>query len=306
MDTSLTPIKWVDESLHSRDRMILTGEELQIPGIRLIAFHKVLNATNPLLPHYHENAFEFTLVVDGMMSFYTEGRDYQISGGEIFVSFPDEVHSTNEIPITLNMQYWIQVDVSDPSHFLFLKKDTAASLIEELHQIKRHVVSTDNKEIRSMLEKAYLLAQKPGNELLTASYLTIFLQLVIAFSKESRYHMTPDIDSAIRYVDSHITEELSLEELARFCGLSTSQFKQKFRHIVGISPRNYINRKKIEYAKTLLQRGISVTDTAMQMGFTSSTYFSTVFKKYTMQTPTGYAAAAGHRSKKDSRLHDHT
>ena len=58
----------------------------------------------------------------------------------------------------------------------------------------------------------------------------------------------------------HITEELLLDDLSKISNLSTSQFKQKFCHIVGVPPRTYINEKKVNYAKKLLLQGDSVTN----------------------------------------------
>ena len=92
-------------------------------------------------------------------------------------------------------------------------------------------------------------------------------------------------------MDDHVTEELSLHTLAGICNLSVSQFKQKFKRIVGISPRNYINKKKINFSKMLLLKDISVTEVAMQLNFNTSSYFSTVFKKYTTMTPSEYIQA---------------
>ena len=57
---------------------------------------------------------------------------------------------------------------------------------------------------------------------------------------------------------------------------------------MGISPRLYINQKKIECAKKLLSEGFSITEVAMHLNFVSSSYFSSVFKKYTNCTPSEY------------------
>lgn len=57
---------------------------------------------------------------------------------------------------------------------------------------------------------------------------------------------------------------------------------------MGVSPRNYINQEKISRAKALLLKGYTVTDVAMLLSFNDSSYFSTVFKKYTLKTPRQY------------------
>ena len=92
---------------------------------------------------------------------------------------------------------------------------------------------------------------------------------------------------------------MSLDDLASQIYLSTSQFKQKFRSVMGISPRNYINREKINYAKKLLSSGYSVTEAAMKLSFNDSSYFSTVFKKYTLKTPRQYINDHGTTNSQD-------
>lgn len=283
-------INWKDEYFVSKDRIVLTNDELNIPGIRLFATHKIQNAILPLLPHYHENAFEFTLVVKGSMSFYTGRTEYTIPGGSVFVSFPNETHSTNDIPISLNHQYWMQIDISSPDHFLFLDRPTADKLIQNLQRIDQHVIAIDSKEICPLIKKAFDLCLNGGSPLRIAAYLIIFLESLIMSSQGLSDRTFQDIDFAVEYINEHITEDLSLDDLADQVHLSTSQFKQKFRSVMGISPRNYINREKINCAKRLLLSGYSVTDVAMELSFNDSSYFSTVFKKYTLKTPRQYVS----------------
>lgn len=281
-------INWKDEYYISDKRIVLTSNETRIPGVRLIASHKIQDAILPLLPHYHEGAYEFTLVTEGNMSFYMNQQEYNVSGGCVFVSLPDEIHSTNNIPITLNHQYWLQLDITDSRNLLFLNDEAALDLLEELSQIDHHVIATDNGEIRHVMKKAFELCQSDGNRRQAAAYIHIFLELLITASRKAPSHNSTDIETALSYLDRHIEDDLSLDELAGLCHLSTSQFKQKFRQVVGTAPRHYINEKKIARSKELLKEGFSVTDVAMRLNFNSSSYFSTVFKKYTLLTPIQY------------------
>ncbi len=284
----LNAINWKDDFFISRERIVLTNNEIKIPGFRLFATHKVKNAILPLVPHYHESAFEFTLVVKGSMSFYTGKEAYTIPGGSVFVSFPDEIHSTNDIPISLNHQYWIQLDISDPAHFLFLEEQAAAVLIADLYKINEHVIALGNPEVCKMIARAFDLCRKNGSRLQIAACLLIFLEVLVSSSASASHHPESDIETAVVYINDHITEELSLDGLARLANLSTSQFKQKFRRVMGVSPRNYINQEKISRAKSLLLKGHTVIDVAMQLSFNDSSYFSTVFRKYTLKTPRQY------------------
>lgn len=281
-------INWKDEACSLKYRTILTNQQIQVPGIRIFATLHLQNALFPLLPHYHEDAFEFTFIVKGSMYFFANNNQYEVPGGSVFVSFPNEIHSTNNIPIPVHEQYWIQVDITDPDHFLFLKREQAEELIANLKKISRHIITADASMLGTIIERAFKVAKQNDNPLLLASYLSVFLQLVIEASKEHRYHHAPDIEYAITYISKHLQDELLLDDLAELCDLSTSQFKQKFRRIVGMAPRNYINKKKIEYSKKLLTQNMSITDVAMALNFATSSYFSTVFKKHTTQSPKEY------------------
>lgn len=224
------------------------------------------------------------------MAFYTNGKDYTVPGGSAFISYPNEPHSTNQIPLTPKQIYWFQLDISDPENFLFLSPPIARKLIDDLYSIRKHMVNTDNKEITQIMKHIYDQCMGERNSLEIANYIIIFLQRLIYFSQNEVQHRSFDIDLAVSYINKHITEELNLTEIARQSMLSLPQFKQKFKRYTGTSPRNYINIKKIEYSKDLLRNGTSITNTAMQLSFNTSTYFATVFKKYTLLTPSEYVA----------------
>jgi len=281
-------INWKDDYFHSRKRIVLTSNQLQVPGLRTFGVHTMQSAFPPLEPHFHENSFEITYVTKGVISFHVNSTEYKVNGGDAFIAFPNEVHSTNGVPMSLGQIYWLQLDISDADNFLFLNRDAANLLISDLQKIDHHNIRTDNKEIRNILVKAFELTSTTGNEYMVASYITIYLRLLINFSNETLFPLTPDIGNALTYIMDNITSDLSLDDIARFCLLSTSHFKQKFKNEMGISPRNFINQQKIEHAKTLLPTCASITDVSMALGFNSSNYFAVVFKKYTACSPTDF------------------
>ena len=69
-------------------------------------------------------------------------------------------------------------------------------------------------------------------------------------------------------------------------GISESHFRRVFKIETGIKPMEYLNKYRIEVAKRLLQSGdYRIQDVYEMVGFTTSQYFSTVFKKYTGISP---------------------
>lgn len=281
-------INWHDQYTLTKERIIYTQEQHHVPGVHALARHTMKDSIPSLKWHYHENSFEFTISTKGTFSFSTQTSSYRFSGGDVFITFPDEIHGTNDIPVSVGEIYWFQLDVSNPKKFLFMNEDTAIHMIENLKALPHHVVQANAEEIRPLIQQAFYLAQRNEEPEFIASYLQLFLYLLIHSANNEKFALSPDIGRTLNYILDNITEELPLEELAALANLSCSQYKQKFKKQLGISPRHFINQQKIEHSKLLLLEGMSVTDIAMLLGFTTSSYFSTVFKKYTLYTPTEY------------------
>lgn len=277
-----------DSYEYTPERLLLTQEQHHIPGIATFGHHLSHNAFPPINWHYHENCFEFSLLTRGTFTFSTQECDYHFSGGETFISYPNEIHGTNNAPMGVCDFYWFQLNTSDENNFLFLQPFAARSMIEKLNSVSQHVIKTESKKTIPLMEKAFQAAQNEKERPLAACLLQLFLHLIVEASAEAPHEISPDIRLAVDYIQKNVTAEFSLEQLSDISSLSCSQFKQKFKKQLGMTPRYFINLKKIEYAKTLLLEGKSVTDISMLLNFSSSSYFSAVFKKYTLYSPKDY------------------
>lgn len=83
-----------------------------------------------------------------------------------------------------------------------------------------------------------------------------------------------------------------VDELASLLKMSTGYFKAWFKSKSGMPPKEHINRLRIERAKVSLLWQNSVTKVAFDLGFSSSQYFATTFKKFTGHTPKAYVSSA--------------
>ena len=283
------PFDWQDHYEYAKERQIYTDKEHGIPGLKMIGFHNTTHAISPLPPHYHSGSFEFTYLVQGNLQFAVGAKSYHLSGGDVYITEPDEVHDTGTQPMFPHQMYWFQLDIRDPSHFLFLDPDVAKTIIDRLYQLPHRVVSMKGTllpQISSIISNA-----ASGSELdriQAGISLGSLLCRILKQAETTTFRITPDIGRATEYIMDHISEEISMEDLAKVTLLSVSRFKQKFKAQIGISPRNYINFQKIEAAKIMLQEGHSATDTAMELNFSNSNYFSAVFRRYTLRSPTEY------------------
>lgn len=133
----------------------------------------------------------------------------------------------------------------------------------------------DEKMIQTKLKEFILLMTKSQGAPSQLDFLSaLFKPLDIEFKSTIQHNLYAD---------------LSLEELARLCHLSTSSFKRKFSETFNASPRKYISQKKIEKAAVLLKKeGSRVSDIAYDVGFDSLATFNRNFTSFYGKSPSEY------------------
>ena len=95
---------------------------------------------------------------------------------------------------------------------------------------------------------------------------------------------------AVQFLHAHLSEVLTLEQIAKECSMSISKLKQLFREKAGCGPINYLIELRIEKAKQLIHTSeMNVSEIAAALGFSSPHYFSRQFKKITGMSPREYA-----------------
>ena len=92
-----------------------------------------------------------------------------------------------------------------------------------------------------------------------------------------------------KVINQNLYANLSLDELAKLCHMSTSSFKRKFSAVYSESPKKYISRKKIEKAAQLLKsKDHRIFDIAYDVGFESVATFNRNFTNTYGKSPSEY------------------
>ncbi|MDF2722785.1 MAG: hypothetical protein K0Q59_2460, partial [Paenibacillus sp.] len=133
----------------------------------------------------------------------------------------------------------------------------------------------------------HLWVMKNDADVLTAKSLLYQIMAEIARQQESVY-TSPEarekIAVAIRYLRQHLYDPgLRVSDLYTLLGMSDTYFRRLFAQVYDLSPVQYINRERIEMAKTLLISGEfgTIEQVAQAVGFSDVYYFSKVFKSQT-------------------------
>jgi AraC-like DNA-binding protein len=94
-------------------------------------------------------------------------------------------------------------------------------------------------------------------------------------------------------VSQHQDTNASIPDLAFLCHMSVSTFKRRFQEAYGTTPGRYLHGRRMERARTMLERQLRPSDIYHQLGYESLSAFSTEFKKHFGVAPKGFGTQAG-------------
>lgn len=137
--------------------------------------------------------------------------------------------------------------------------------------------------------------KKVNYELACKSILTLFIiyisrnaqsTLLIADNPEK---LNIECVKIKNYIDSHYSENITLDILSNLSYVNKFHLVHLFTKQMGISPINYLINRRIEESKNLLTTtNYSIRDISTIVGFSNSSYFSQMFKKFTGYSPRIY------------------
>lgn len=288
-----------DDICWTKDTQRLTQQIHRIQELGNLEHYNSTSTSPPTSIHYHSDYIEFLCLVKGSRNFFVfENKNpssYHISNNEAFLVFPFELHNNGVLPQKPCEYLGFQLNVKDPDHILNLNPEQSYHLYQQLFALKTRKIflsSTDVNLLRSSFQYLLFSERNPADISIGIQFLTCFLfNLIYQQPIETNSPSLVDsrIQRAINYIQENISEPLPVETLASISGLSVSRFKCKFKEVVGYPPAEYTTLQKIDVAKhTLETSDVCITDLAFNLGFSSSNYFSSVFRKVMGCTPREY------------------
>jgi AraC family transcriptional regulator len=98
------------------------------------------------------------------------------------------------------------------------------------------------------------------------------------------------------YIESNLSHELTLRELAGIVDLSLHHFARLFKRTIGVAPYRYVLERRVERAKVMLRTAnASLADISLSVGFDSQSHFTSVFGRMVGATPTEFQGSSRKR-----------
>ncbi len=271
-------------------RIELYEKDLGLPGLVLFGMLDYTHARGPMDMHVHEDIIEICYLARGRQTYVVEDKEYGLSGGDVFIAYPGQVHGTGHNPEEKSLLYWIQIDLNSPEKLLGLPADEALAVHQGLLTLTKHHFHAPLSLYAPITEALEHYYKKPlfYRSIIRGKLIEYIALVCTAAQRDNGVDISREIKKVVEYIEISRSEWPVLPDLAEQCGLSLPRFKSRFRAEIGMPPGEYITRIKVTQASKMIQEGIKVTDTAYALGFSSSQYMATVFRKITGKTPSQY------------------
>jgi AraC-like DNA-binding protein/mannose-6-phosphate isomerase-like protein (cupin superfamily) len=246
--------------------------------------------------HCHDY-YELGYVLEGRATHVVNGQAHEVSPGSVFLLSPADFHA---------------LDRSGTRPFRMVNAAIDPELVERVLESVLPAGDLDlpwgtsalpdaaADDVRRIREETS--SRGPGWEVLVQSALTGAL-VELARAREVRAVEAETtgvgvnaahLRRAVRHVERHFREPLTLAQVAAVAHLSPHWFSEQFRHATGDTFQSYLKRRRLQFARALLDSTeMGVTEVCHAAGFNDPSYFGRAYRAQFGVSPSGRSPSRG-------------
>lgn len=258
------------------------------------------------LPHSHL-AVEIDIFGDGCQGIYVIGeKTYEIHAGDIFILRSNEEHSIIHLEegspcICTGLQFspdfiWSPNNgLGDMSYLYELFLGNSRSFCHKL-PVEQESTRRIREQLQDIVEEFHSQPQE-YDMMVRVKLISVLILVAREFQQENgesaELHIGREkrllVEKALNYMDSHLSEPITLKEIAENVHMSPSYLSQLFKTLNGFSMWEYMVAKRLEQAKKLLLESEErILDISLKCGFNTITNFNRAFKRDCGMSPKEY------------------
>ena len=234
-------------------------------------------------PHLHDE-MEFYVLLEGDVSFMVERSLYHLTAGDVIVTKPNEMHNCilNSDSVHKHMCFWFSA--AQPSFF--------ANMLERPFG-KENLISLPTPQKQEFLSVCLDLHQAAiDQDDLKQFYLSLqFIHLLRSYKtaqQDDVAYIPQLLKDILEDINVHFSSIETLDYFTEKYFISQSTLQRLFKKYLHVTPKIYLETKRLAYSRVLLKQGISVLDACMQAGFPDYSNYIRLFKNRFGITPKRY------------------
>ncbi|MDR0880021.1 MAG: AraC family transcriptional regulator [Clostridioides sp.] len=260
-----------------------------------------LNDKRDIQFEYHHHDFDKIIIfLDGDVNYFIEGRHYKLKPNDVLFISSNEIHKPEINPQVNYSRIAIWVN-SEFTHLHYENSSDIHACFDSASKEKQYLISLDEYRmnlVKSLIEKIRIEenSSKLGADLMRdALFISLMVSLNRAyFDKDTSENLKPEdknevlIDELIKYIESNLSKDLSIDRLSAEFYISKYYLMRKFKEYTGTSIHNYIVQKRLIISKKFIRKGYMMSEVCTVSGFHDYSSFVRAFKKNYGISPTEY------------------
>ncbi len=265
----------------------------------------------PIRQHWHY-FMEILLIEEGTAFISCNNKSYYATKCDLILFPPTCIHAIQAADGLPLKYYVLKFDLNQMNNAVH---STDVGIINFMSYFKNSIFEeyschlfpfsrTENKEYASTCHRIFeecmteMSSQKLGYHSMVAARLSQLLLLLIRFLSDAAFFNPPaysqsleetDINTITEYIEQHLCENISVEELATICNMSYSHFAKTFRTLYGQSCKKYMNFLRLCKAENMLMfTNQDLNYISQECGFADCSHLIRLFKEKYGITPHQY------------------
>ena len=257
---------------------------------------------------WHRNeGIEIHFLESGTMPYSQGNKEMELSSNHLTITRPWEAHKVGNPHIGMGKFYWVIIDLDVrrphenwtwPEWIMLAPKDLLR-LTTILRQNEKSLWKAD-KRIRDCFVRIGKAVDSDVNGSnssrirLLVNYLLILLLDLLneegVILDEALIDSSRSVKLFLDELENNLSEAWTIEQMAKSTGVGLTRFTHHCKQLTNLTPMRYLTMRRLEMSKKILIKDshLSVAEVAYSCGFSTSQYFSTVFKRQEKCTPLEY------------------
>jgi len=260
------------------ERTVCFDEEL---GIEAYRFKGIMQK----FPNHFHEYYVIGFIESGRRHLSCKNKEYAIGPGDILLFNPRDNHTCEQMDgKTLDYRC---INIKPEVMCATVYEITGKNYLPEFSQN----VAYESEQVDLLRDLHQMLMEQSLEFGKQETFYFLIAQLLAAYTKSIKTEekcSSAEIQRACDYMEANFTASITLEALSEVAKLNKYTLLRSFTKERGITPYQYLETIRVNYAKQLLEQGIEPIEAAGQAGFTDQSHFTKFFKNFIGATPRQY------------------
>ncbi len=250
--------------------------------------HAVSHGSNTSVSHVDKDLFSIFLLLDGTLDYVIEGKTVHVTPNDIILVGNNEIHYSvvkngnmcDYILLMINLDFFIKNNCTEFDDMVFNRTLGSDNIIDA-----EKVLSSGIFDIFKRLD-SYAKEQPVCLTVLNSVIVELLYNLNRQVKKSNNLNYKHEkIKNILTYINSNLSEDLSLEDIAAKFFLTKQHLCKIFKENTGFSVNKYISYKRVVVVRELYLKGMSLSQACSEAGFNDYSAFYRAYSKIMHEPP---------------------